>query len=83
MNIVTVTGVTDSDTFQGVLLIAKTPGNATIIGTWSPIDSTIKTVACGRKTNTGITHRSSDEKTSIQAIWSPPSTIWDSTTVIK
>ncbi len=81
--IVTVNGSTSSDTFKGVLIIAKTELSEQIIGSWSIASSTLQTLACGGIANTGVTHVSNNEKISVQAIWSPPSTIYAENTTIK
>ncbi|CAF2552066.1 unnamed protein product [Rotaria sp. Silwood2] len=80
---ITVRGSTNSDTFRGILLIAKTKTNQNIIGTWSALGSDIRTLNCGGIDNTGITHNSPSDKSSIEALWYPPSTIIENSTVIK
>ncbi|CAF1364790.1 unnamed protein product [Rotaria sordida] len=80
---ITIRGSTNNDTFRGVLIIAKTKTNEAIIGTWSVAGLDIKTVACGGKSDTGVTHNSRTDKSSIEAIWYPPSNITDNFTVIK
>jgi len=81
--VVIVNGSTSSDTFKGILLIAKTQNSGQIIGNWTVVSSTIKTLACSRIANTGVTHNSNITKSSIEAIWSPPSTISLENTIIK
>ncbi|CAF3162644.1 unnamed protein product [Rotaria sp. Silwood2] len=81
--IVTVRGSTNSNTFRGVLLIAKTKTNQRIVGTWSVVGSNIQTLACGGISNTGITHNSRSDKSSIKAIWHPPSTVVTDSIVIR
>ncbi len=81
--IVTVSGTTNSDTFRGILLVAKTQTTGQIIGTWSVVSSTTKIVDCNNIVNTGITHTSNTDKSSIEALWYPPSTILDPTTIIR
>jgi len=81
--IVTVSGTTSSDTFRGILLVAKTQTTGQIIGTWSVVSSNTQIVDCNNIVNTGITHNSDSEKTSIEALWHPPSTILDPTTIIR
>ncbi|CAF2528732.1 unnamed protein product [Rotaria sp. Silwood2] len=80
---ITIRGSTISNTFRGILLIAKTKTNQQIIGTWSVLDSTIQTLSCGGIPNTGITHNSPVDKSSIHASWHPPSTITNDPIVIK
>ncbi|CAF5040419.1 unnamed protein product [Rotaria sp. Silwood1] len=80
---ITVRGSTNYDTFRGILLIAKTKTNQKIIGTWSALGSDIQTLNCDRIDNTGITHNSASDKSSIEALWHPPSTIIENSTVIK
>jgi hypothetical protein len=81
--LVSVSGATSSDTFRGVLLIAKTQTTGQIIGNWSVVGSTIQTLACDGIANTGVTHNSNNDKTSIQAIWYPPSTVSTENTIIR
>jgi hypothetical protein len=81
--IVTVSGTTSTDTFRGILLVAKTQTTGQIIGTWSVVTSTTQIVDCNNVVNTGITHTSNTDKSSIQALWYPPSTIFDTTTIIR
>ncbi|CAF1507877.1 unnamed protein product [Rotaria sordida] len=80
---ITVRGSTNDDTFKGLLLVAKTKTNQQIIGTWSVVGSDIKTLNCGGIDNTGITHNSPSDKSSIEALWHPPSTIIEDSIVIK
>ncbi|CAF2759202.1 unnamed protein product [Rotaria sp. Silwood2] len=80
---ITVRGSTESDTFRGILLIAKTKTNEQIIGNWAVVGSDIKTLACDKIKNTGITHNSPSDKSSIEAIWHAPSNINEEFTVIK
>ncbi|CAF1457172.1 unnamed protein product, partial [Rotaria sordida] len=80
---ITVRGSTNDDTFRGILLVAKTKTNQQIIGTWSVVGSDIKTLNCGGIDNTGITHNSSSDKLSIEALWHPPSAIIEDSIVIK
>jgi hypothetical protein len=80
---VTVSGSTSSDIFEGVLLIAKTQTSGQIIGTWTIVSSTLQTLACDEIANTGVTHVSNDGKTSVVAIWSPPSTVSTENTIIR
>ncbi|CAF4373343.1 unnamed protein product [Rotaria sp. Silwood2] len=80
---ITVRGSTNSNTFRGVLLIAKTKTNQKIVGTWSVVGSNIQTLACGGISNTGITHNSRSDKSSIKAIWHPPSTVITDSIVIR
>ncbi|CAF5053685.1 unnamed protein product [Rotaria sp. Silwood1] len=80
---ITVRGSTNYDTFRGILLIAKTKTNQKIIGTWSALGSDIQTLNCDRIDNTGITHNSASDKSSIEALWHPPSAIIENSTVIK
>lgn len=82
-NLVTISGATSSDTFRGLLLIAKTETSQQIIGTWQIVNSTTQTLACGGTSNTGITHSSNIAKTLVQAIWTPPSTAATERTMIK
>ncbi|CAF4068704.1 unnamed protein product, partial [Rotaria sordida] len=63
--------------------VAKTKTNQQIIGTWSVVGSDIKTLNCGGIDNTGITHNSPSDKSSIEALWHPPSTIIEDSIVIK
>jgi len=81
--IVHVRGLTNSDSFKGILLIAKSPNNQQIIGTWSTTNSMIKTISCNNKENTAITHSSADEKLGIEALWYAPSTILQEKVIIK
>jgi hypothetical protein len=81
--IVTVRGSTSSNTFEGVLLIAKTPTSQQIIGTWSPVNASLQTLACNGIANTGVTHTSNVVKSEIEAIWFPPSTAIEQNTIIK
>ncbi|CAF3984972.1 unnamed protein product [Rotaria sordida] len=60
-----------------------TKTNQQIIGTWSVVGSDIKTLNCGGIDNTGITHNSHSDKSSIEALWHPPSTIIEDSIVIK
>ncbi|CAF1498313.1 unnamed protein product, partial [Rotaria sordida] len=80
---ITVRGSTNDDTFRGILLVAKTKTSQQIIGTWSVVGSDIKTLNCGGIDNTGITHNSPSDKSSIEALWHPPSTIIEDSIVIK
>ncbi|CAF4255500.1 unnamed protein product, partial [Rotaria sordida] len=64
-------------------LVAKTKTSQQIIGTWSVVGSDIKTLNCGGIDNTGITHNSPSDKSSIEALWHPPSTIIEDSIVIK
>ncbi|CAF4097525.1 unnamed protein product [Rotaria sordida] len=80
---ITVRGSTNDDTFRGILLVAKTKTNQQIIGTWSVVGSDIKTLNCGGIDNTGITHNSPSDKSSIEALWHPPSTIIEDSIVIN
>ena len=81
--LVTVSGATASNTFRGVLLQARTLNGNQIIGTWTVVGSTTQTLACNSVANSAITHNSRTDKTSVQAIWTPPSTVTETTTVIK
>ncbi|CAF1023798.1 unnamed protein product [Adineta ricciae] len=81
--LITVSGATGSNTFRGILLQARTLNGNQIIGTWTVVGSTTQALACNSVTNSAITHNSRDDKTSVQAIWTPPSTITETTTVIK
>jgi hypothetical protein len=81
--IVTVSGTTSTDTFRGILLVAKTQTTGQIIGSWSVVSSTTQIVDCNNVVNTGITQNSDSAKTSIQALWYPSSTIFDTTTIIR
>jgi hypothetical protein len=81
--IVTVSGATTSDTFRGVLVIAKTASSSQIIGSWSVSDGNLQTLPCEGIANTGVTHTSNNDKSSIQAVWTPPSTVSAENTVIK
>ncbi|UJR20943.1 hypothetical protein I4U23_024052 [Adineta vaga] len=78
-----INGTTSSDTFRGILLLAKTQTGNQIIGTWRIVSSTIQTLACDNVANSGITHNSRSDKTSIEAIWTPPATITETTTLIR
>ncbi|CAF4085300.1 unnamed protein product [Adineta steineri] len=80
---ITVRGSTDRDYFKGILLIAKNENNQQIIGTWSITNSSIKTIACDEKENTGITHVSNDDKLQIEALWHSPSVLPEGNTIIK
>ncbi|CAF2081953.1 unnamed protein product [Rotaria magnacalcarata] len=80
---ITVSGSSSSDTFRGILLIAKTKTTNQIIGTWSSSNANIKSLSCGGISNTAITHSRNNDKNSINALWSPPSSMSDPTTVIK
>ncbi|CAF3499833.1 unnamed protein product [Rotaria socialis] len=80
---ITVSGSSSSDTFRGILLIAKTKTTEQIIGTWSSSNANIKSLSCGGISNTAITHSGNNDKNSINALWSPPPSISDPTTVIK
>jgi hypothetical protein len=82
-SIVTVNGATSSDTFRGILIIAKTASSGQIIGSWSVSNSNLQTLACGGIANTGVTHTSNNDKSSITAIWTPPSTVSAENTVIR
>jgi hypothetical protein len=81
--IVTISGSTSTDTFRGFLLVAKTQTSAQIIGTWSTVSSGIQTLDCDGVANTGVTHSSAAIKSSIVAVWTPPSTASAENTVIK
>ena len=81
--IVTVKGSTSKNTFTGVLLIAKTESSKQIIGNWTPVSSTVKTIDCDSMPDASITHNSRSDKISIVAIWSPPPNITEKNTIIK
>ncbi|CAF1013631.1 unnamed protein product [Rotaria sp. Silwood1] len=80
---ITVRGSTKSNTFKGILLVAKTKTKQQIIGTWSAVGSNIRTLNCDGNRNTGITHNSASNKLSIKALWHSPSTITKDPIVIK
>ncbi|CAF3874465.1 unnamed protein product [Rotaria sp. Silwood2] len=80
---ITVRGSTNNDQFKGILLIAKTITSEQIIGTWTTTNANIKTLSCNDIANTGITHNSASDKSSIDAVWYPPSTATQESTVIK
>ncbi len=73
--LVTVRGLTNHDTFKGILLIAKNENNQEIIGTWSIKNSLVKTIACNNIDNTAITHSSAANKFEIVVLWHAPSMI--------
>ena len=68
--------------FRGILLVAKT-NSGQIIGTWSVTNSAFKTLGCSGVENTGVTHSSNSDKTSVEAIWSPPPTLPTENTIIR
>ena len=71
--LVTVRGSTNNDYFKGIILIAKNEYNQKIMGTWSIINPSIKTISCDGKENTAITHSSPIDKLQIEALWHTPS----------
>lgn len=79
---VIVQGTTSSDTFKGILIIAKDQSGQQILGYWSS-GSLLQTIDCNGVSATGITHTSSATKTQIQAIWHTPSTISQGSTIIR
>lgn len=83
VHVVTISGSTSSDTFKGVLLTAKTQTSGQIIGTWTVVGTTIQQLDCDGVANTGVTHTSGAVKTSVVAIWSPPSTVSTENTIIR
>lgn len=81
--LVIVRGATSADRFKGILLTAKNRNNQQIVGTWSIADPLIRTVACGKRANTAVTHVSADDKQQVEAVWHSPTTLAEGETVIK
>jgi hypothetical protein len=81
--IVNVRGSTTNDYFKGILLIAKNANNQQIIGTWSTINSTLKTISCDERENSAVTHSSADDKSQIEALWHAPSNLLEGNIIIK
>ncbi|CAF1014104.1 unnamed protein product [Didymodactylos carnosus] len=67
---ITVRGLTINDKFQGVLMMAFDV-DSKLIGTWSPINDTVKTGVCGNGKES-ITHTNKSDKDSISAMWHSP-----------
>lgn len=80
---VSVSGLSGSNLFRGILLTARVEGSEQIIGTWSVTATNMKTIACGGTVNTGVTHNSRVDKTSVEAIWSPPSPLPTANIIIR
>ncbi|CAF1256178.1 unnamed protein product [Adineta ricciae] len=75
--------VNSSASFKGVLLVAKAATTGDIVGTWAVVSSTTRIVNCSTVPNTGITHNSRDLKSSVEALWYPPSTTTNTSTIIQ
>ncbi|KAK2859320.1 hypothetical protein Q5P01_003940 [Channa striata] len=64
---------TSSKAFTGFLLKANEVGGQATVGTFtvSPTDS--QTLRCSQKSNSAASHKSSNDKTSVQVTWTPES----------